>query len=88
MSKGIFKSDDVVITGRGMVSSLGLDFYTSCAAARADITRSKELDYYKFCSLETGLVENAMGHPVSILTDGFEGNIRLVRLFVGALSVL
>ncbi len=88
MSDGEPKLDAIVITGRGMVSSLGLDVHTSCAAARAGVTNAKELDYFKFCSLDTGQVESAIGHQVPFLTKGFEGGIRLVRLLEGALTDL
>jgi 3-oxoacyl-[acyl-carrier-protein] synthase-1 len=70
----------IAITGMGMVSSLGHDVRTGNAAARAGITRSAELDDFQYRSIETGEVEGLIGHPVSILTDGFEGDARLLQL--------
>jgi 3-oxoacyl-[acyl-carrier-protein] synthase I len=75
---------DVIATA--MVSSLGYDVDTACAAARAGLTRSTELP---FMVLEDdnspGL---AIGHPVPLLGGGFEGDARLIRLLEGALRDL
>jgi len=78
----------VAITGRGMVSSLGLDVVTSCAAARAGIVRSEELDYFRFLSPEDGAVESLIVHMVPEFTRGFEGFARLLRIIQGAMTEL
>ena len=80
--------DSVCITGMGMVSSLGLDAETSCAAARAGIVRAGEIDYFPVLSAVEGEPESAIGHPVPLLTYGFEGNTRLMRLLQGGLADL
>lgn len=80
--------NNICITGMGMVSSLGLDVVTCCAAARAGIVRSEELDYFRYRSPEDGAVESAIGHVVPVLTEGFEGFARILRLFQGGLANL
>jgi 3-oxoacyl-[acyl-carrier-protein] synthase I len=72
--------DAIAVTARGMVCSLGDDVVTSCAAARAGIVRSAELDCLEVRSPEDGRTENVVGHPIPDLTLGFEGFGRLLRL--------
>lgn len=75
---------DVIATA--MVSSLGYDVQTACAAARAGLTRAGELPFT--------VIENdrspglAIGHAASLLSSGFEGDSRLIRLLSGALRDL
>ena len=65
-----------------MVTSLGYDVHTACAASRAGLTRAAELPFV--------VPENdnspglAIGHPATLLGGGFEGDARLVQLLVGA----
>jgi 3-oxoacyl-[acyl-carrier-protein] synthase-1 len=68
----------VAITGRGMVSSLGTDVVSACAAARAGLVSPVALDFE--VRNREGDIEPATGHPVRDLTKGFEGFGRLVRL--------
>jgi len=82
----VFQS--IAITGRGMVSALGLDVETCCAAARAGILRSRELAYFSVHNPEDGSVENAIGHAADFLTQGFEGDARLLRLLQAGLADL
>lgn len=72
----------------GMVTALGGDATTSCAAARAGLVRSRPLDHFRQRSAVTGEEEPVIGHPVELLTRGFEGEARLLRLLHGALSDL
>lgn len=72
-------SDELVITGMGMVSSLGLTVVQSCAAARAGISRSMELDYCVEVPAELEMIP-VMGHSVGYFTLGFSELGRLVRL--------
>ena len=76
------------ILAAGMVTSLGLDLETSCAASRAGISRAVKLDYFTYRTPDTGEVKSAIGHAVTLLTHGFEGYARLVRLLAGALRDL
>src|SRR5260370_1312942 len=80
--------DPIVVTAQGMVSSLGLDAATSCAAARAGLRRAQELDTMKFASLDGRTMECAVGHQAPIITHGFEGASRLAQLVAGALRDL
>jgi 3-oxoacyl-[acyl-carrier-protein] synthase-1 len=79
------RDNPIVVTAHGMVSSLGLDVATSCAAARAGLRRAKKLDNLKFASLDGRTVECAVGHQAPIITHGFEGAPRLAQLVAGAL---
>jgi 3-oxoacyl-[acyl-carrier-protein] synthase-1 len=75
---------DVIATA--MVTSLGYDAATSCAAARAGLTRASELPFTVLENDHTpGL---AIGHTVGLLGGGFEGDGRLIRLLDGALRDL
>ena len=78
----------ICITGMGMVTALGLDVNTSCAAARAGVSRAQELDYFSVPSLEDGSVSDVIGHAVPEITRGFEGNARLLRLMQAGLADL
>ncbi|XXX72640.1 hypothetical protein WMF30_33830 [Sorangium sp. So ce134] len=78
------KRDQIVVTGMGMVSSLGHDVVTACAAARAGLVVTEELDY-GVRSPEDGTVSGLLACPVRDLTRGFEGTARLLRLLEGAL---
>ena len=80
--------DPIVVTAQGMVSSLGLDAATSCAAARAGLRRAQELDTLKFASLDGREIQCTIGHQAPIITHGFEGAARLAQLVTGALRDL
>lgn len=82
------RSGAVGISALGMVSSLALDAVTSCAAARAGITRARELEYYPVRSLADGAEAGIVAHAIRELTLGFEGAPRLMRLMQGALADL
>ncbi len=80
-------SNTIVITGLGMVSSLGADVISSCAAARAGLTRWQELDV-QVTDEETLEMLPLKGHEASWLTMGFEGFARWFRLGDAALRDL
>src|SRR5438094_948531 len=71
-----------------MVTSLGCDAATACAAARAGLSRAAEIPGMELMSEVTGEPEPIMAHEVPLLTRGFEGNVRLQRLLVGGLIEL
>jgi 3-oxoacyl-[acyl-carrier-protein] synthase I len=77
----------IAITARGLVSSLGHDVVTSCAAARAGLADPEPLDYFPLRGADGG-IEAAVGHPVRDLTLGFEGFARLLRLAQAGLADL
>ena len=72
----------------GMVAALGDDVAMNCAAARAGIVRAGALEHYRLRSAVDGAAEPVIGHAARLLTRGFEGDIRLVRLLQGALRNL
>ena len=80
-------SGSICVTGIGMVSSLGFDAATACAAARAGLVRSRELDDFPVRSPD-GEVQGVVGHAVPGIADGFEGEARLLRIAGAALSDL
>ncbi len=77
------KSDAIVVTGLGMISSIGRDVVTSCASARAGITRESELDYFSVLnedSDEFNLLAPVAAHAMTGFSEGFVRLGRLVRL--------
>jgi 3-oxoacyl-[acyl-carrier-protein] synthase-1 len=70
--------DQLIVTGLGMVSGLGLDVATSCAAARAGLSGAGQLSFTLINPL-TNDPEPVIGHQVP-LAVGFEGFGRLLRL--------
>jgi len=78
----------IVISGFGMVTSLGGDAASSCAAARAGISRARELGIIKVRREEDGKMEEVVGHSAAGLTDGFEADGRLIVLGWNALRDL
>jgi 3-oxoacyl-[acyl-carrier-protein] synthase I len=70
----------------GMVSSIGADVNTSCASARAGLTRPSELSYIVVGP--DGDSTQATGHQADYITRGFRGDGRLIRLLAGALHDL
>lgn len=71
-----------------MVAALGNDVEMNCAAARAGIVRSQALIGVKNRSDVDGDEEPTIAHVAELQTRGFEGDVRLVRLAVGALTDL
>jgi 3-oxoacyl-[acyl-carrier-protein] synthase-1 len=80
--------ETISITGRGMVASLGHDVANACAAARAGLGRAQELENYKLYSPDDAGGQPAIGHPVPMLTTGFSGPARLLRLLQAGLKDL
>ena len=76
----------LAITTLGMVTSLGGDAFTSCAAARAGLTRSSELKVLDFHGEELFGRETldgpptVFGHTVRDVADGFSGVARALLL--------
>ncbi|CAM3942237.1 hypothetical protein G4177_09365 [Corallococcus sp. ZKHCc1 1396] len=79
--------DTIAITGLGMVSAIGSDVVTSCASARAGITRWRELDI-QVTDADTLEAVPLKGHEASSTTFGFEGFARWLRLGDAALRDL
>jgi len=82
------KAIDLAVTGIGMVSALGLSAATSCAAARAGLSRAAPLDEFKVYSEGDWSYVGVVGHSVRRYADGFRGLGKLARLASGALADL
>lgn len=80
--------DNICITGMGMVASIGYDVITCCAAARAGIVRSTGLDYFPVLAPDDWDPLSLTAHQASLVTEGFEGKIRLLRLAHAGLADL
>ncbi|MDY7230922.1 hypothetical protein [Hyalangium rubrum] len=83
-----FPPNALAVTGLGMVSSLGWDAVSSCAAARAGVLRLSPIDGYFGRDPDTGDAEPILGHTVANCTEGFTGLGRITRLGVAALEDL
>ena len=79
--------EPIAITGMGMVSSLGYDVKNACAAARAGIVRSEEVDF-SVQSPDDGSIIKLIGHQIPELTRGFVGFARLLRITQAGLTDL
>lgn len=77
-----------VITARSVVCSLGLDADDACAAARAGLSRGQPIDEYSVLSAGSAEPTSLVGHPVPLISRGFEGEARLVQLLAACLSRL
>jgi 3-oxoacyl-[acyl-carrier-protein] synthase-1 len=78
----------LAVTRAGMVSALGLDLETSCAAARADMVRIRSLDdLWVFDEAAEESVPLA-GHQVPFISAGMFGFARLLQLALAALDDL
>ena len=69
----------------GMVSALGPDAATSCAAARAGISRATPIEAFQLYSEEDWGNVGVIGHAANAVARGFEGFGKLVQLASGAL---
>jgi len=69
----------LAVTAVGLVSSLGLDATTACAAARAGVARPAPLDAWVTPPSTEDPVP-AVGHPIGPFTRGFDGPGRLLRV--------
>jgi 3-oxoacyl-[acyl-carrier-protein] synthase-1 len=71
-----------------MVSALGLDWHTSCAASRAGTFRAEAVEYFKVQARDPWEIDGLVGHRVTLLTYGYEAYGRFIRLLAGALADL
>jgi 3-oxoacyl-[acyl-carrier-protein] synthase-1 len=78
----------MLVTALGMMTSVGWDALTACAAIRAGVSRPKPVDDWSLDSIATTLEVFPTGHPVAGYTDGFVMLGRWSRLFDGALQSL
>lgn len=78
----------MVITGLGLISSIGRDVATSCASYRAGIRRTIELKHFHLTDPESYGSIYVSGHVIEGITDGFEGPGLLMRIACHALDDL
>jgi 3-oxoacyl-[acyl-carrier-protein] synthase-1 len=78
----------LAVTSIGMVSALGLDVVTSCAAARAGLRGSVALDEMQVLDPDAEALVPALGHRVPRLSAGLFGVARLLQLAIGAVDDL
>jgi len=71
-----------------MISSVGWDAISSCAAIRAGITRPRPVPSFTVLDEETQATVPLRGHPLHGYTEGFGPLARWVRLAQGALDDL
>lgn len=76
--------DLIQVTQLGLVSSLGSDAPTCCAAARAGLTRLHPLEAYPVTDTE-GEATPLLVHAAPVGVQGFEGDARLLQLLAMAL---
>ncbi len=79
---------NLAVTQVGMVSALGLDARTSCAAARAGMVRVGPLDAFHTTDPEAGEAVPIVVHQVAPLTRGLFGLTRLLVLAQAAFDDL
>lgn len=81
------RSGSMALTGIGMLTSVGLGAYASCASLRAGIVRIRELDLPQGTE---GLATRhpLVGSPIKGLTEGYFGLGRQARLAVDGLRDL
>lgn len=63
----------LAITGLGMLSTLGDDVISSCAALRCGLVRPAPLRFEVYSEDEEEGVAHVVGHPLQGVTNGFEG---------------
>lgn len=88
MTKKLDPEEALFVTGLGMVSAIGHDVVTSCASARAGITRMSGLNSFQLKDPETGELQPLTVSVVSGISDGYTGLGRLVRLGLAGLKDL
>jgi len=76
------------VSAIGMVSPLGADAVTSCAAARAGISRAAPLEGLRLYDEDAWQDVGVTGHAMHRFVRGFEGFGRLLRLARGGLDDL
>ncbi|MBF0231469.1 MAG: hypothetical protein HQK65_00325 [Desulfamplus sp.] len=80
-------SSPIVITGIGMLTSVGHNAYQTCASVRADIVRMTDIDYF---TIENEQYEDVpvSGCPIVNVTDGYLGLGRWTRMVTWAITDL
>lgn len=66
----------LLISGIGMLTSVGHDVETACASIRAGVMRAEELDYMQTASGDLSDPGAIVGCPLSLITDGYGSVLR------------
>src|ERR1039457_5967253 len=61
----------LAITGAGMITSVGPNLADSCAAIRAGIVRSAEVDHFTVLDAEAQEAVPMTGRPINGFSEGF-----------------
>ena len=77
-----------LIVAHTMITALGCDASTSCASARAGISRTQAIENLCFISSVDGEPAPVIVHGMPLITCGFEAATRLERLLTSALADL
>lgn len=78
----------MLVRGAALVSALGVDWRAGCAAARAGLRRAAPVPGLEAQSGIDGEEEPVIGHAATLVTHGFEGSARLLRLAAAGLREL
>ena len=76
----------IAFTGSSLVCSLGLDVAEACAAMRAGLVRPTAIDTFVVGTLDDS--GGATVHAAPLITHGFEGDARVLRLLHAAFEGL
>lgn len=79
---------DLVLTGLGMISSVGRDAVTTCASIRAGIVHPSPVPDVLTLEPETNEAVPVTGHPIRPMTDGFAATARWLTMAVAAFDDL
>lgn len=77
-----------LIVAHAMITALGCDASTSCASARAGISRTQATENLCFISSVDGEPAPVIVHGIPLITRGFEAAARSERLLTNALTDL
>lgn len=78
----------LAVTAAGLLTSVGHDARTACAAIRAGIRRPAPIAEARVLDLGSATAVPLTGHPVTPFTDGFVGTARWLQLAPRALANL
>lgn len=76
----------IAFTGSSLVCSLGLDVAEACAAIRAGLVRPTTIDTFVVGTLDD--CSGVTAHAAPLITHGFEGDARVLRLLHAAFEGL
>jgi 3-oxoacyl-[acyl-carrier-protein] synthase I len=76
------------ITAIGLVSSVGHDALTACAAIRAGVSRPASITGTRAYDLAAAKAAEVVGHPIEPITNGFVGTARWLQMAARAFEDL